>query len=347
MCIIESCNNKIKYGNYCFKHRSNHLIDNNTKLIRLDTFTNKQSDYLKKDIINTIKKLSKTNLNISSLKKEELYNILFTEITKLSKYDQKDINKIILLQKTYRKKQNDKYLILRGEGYQNRKLCNNETDFFTYETYDEINDKYFFSYKDDQNIIWFFDIRSFNKLIEMNQPNPYTMKEIPSKIIEKSKILTELLKLDKRDELIDKTALKLSRKEIIKQKCIDFFSEISQCGWDCQPEWFLNLNTFLLKKLYRNLEDLWNYRLQLTNEMKLRICPPNGIIFNIPVSQVNNINSSTTLKEIIINESIKFNNATNIEDRKLGYIYFLIGLGIVSRECYESHISLMASLSPT
>lgn len=339
MCL--KCDNKNKYGDYCYKHRKNFLC-NKDDIIIPENFTNKESDYLKKDIIVTLKKY---NTQFKTKSKHDLFIILSKIYLNLKDY-QKNINKIIYIQNEYRNLKNKKKNILRGEGYNNKKECNNETDFFTYETYDEINDKYFFSYKDDQNIIWFFDIRSFNKLIEMNQPNPYTMKDIPSKVIENSKILTELLKLDKRDELIDKTALKLSRKEIIKQKCIDFFSEISQCGWDCQPEWFLNLNTFLLKKLYRNLEDLWNYRLQLTNEMKIRICPPNGIIFNIPVSQVNNINSSTTLKEIIINESIKFNNATNIEDRKLGYIYFLIGLGIVSRECYESHISLMASLSP-
>ena len=69
----------------------------------------------------------------------------------------------------------------------------------------------------------------------------------------------KLLKLNKisykEDELVDKTALKLTRKEIIKQKCIDFFSEISQCGWDCQPEWFLNLNIYKLRELYKQIED--------------------------------------------------------------------------------------------
>ena len=337
MCIIESCNNKIKYGGYCFKHRSNYLIDKTTKLIRLDTFTNKQSDYLKNDIIKTIKKINKTTQDISSLKKEELYNILLTEINKLNKYDNKEIDKIIYIQKTYRKKQNDKYLILRGDGYQKRKLCNNETDFFTYETYHEIDDKYFFSYKDDKDIIWFFDLRSFNKLIELNQPNPYTMVDIPSNIIANAKKLTELLKISSTDDIMNQHIKTLSRKQIIKQKTIDLFSEISQNGWDCQPEWFFDLNIYILKKLYRNLEDIWNYRLQLSNEMKYRICPPNGLIYNIPIRHVQSLTSITSLREIIINETSKFNNATNIEDRKLGYTYFLIGLGGVSQSCYQSH----------
>ena len=47
----------------------------------------------------------------------------------------------------------------------------------------------------------------------------------------------------------------------------------------CHPEWFLHLTINYLKRLYRNLEDLWNYRLQLTNDVKSRICPPNGLAF--------------------------------------------------------------------
>ena len=38
---------------------------------------------------------------------------------------------------------------------------------------------------------------------------------------------------------------------------------------------------------------------------------------------------------------MKFNNAVNIDDKKLGYMYFLIGLGSVSKECYDSHPWLM------
>ena len=71
------------------------------------------------------------------------------------------------------------------------------------------------------------------------------------------------------------------------------------------------LNNRKLKNLYRNLEDIWNYRLNLSYETKVRICPPNGIAFNIPIVEVNALTSSLQLKEIIINEITKFNNAIN------------------------------------
>ena len=36
----------------------------------------------------------------------------------------------------------------------------------------------------------------------------------------------------------------------------------------CRAKSFLDLSISRLKTLYRNLEDIWNYRLQLSNEMK-------------------------------------------------------------------------------
>ena len=61
------CGRNNKYGNYCTKHKRNHLIDND--LIIFNNFTNKPSDYLKNDIIKTLniidrKKYKKTLKNI-------------------------------------------------------------------------------------------------------------------------------------------------------------------------------------------------------------------------------------------------------------------------------------------
>ena len=81
-------------------------------------------------------------------------------------YSKKDISKIIKIQTFFLKTKTDKLNKLRGEGFFNREKTNNDTDFFTYETSDEIEDKYYFSYTDSQNIIWFFEIRSFCRLGE-------------------------------------------------------------------------------------------------------------------------------------------------------------------------------------
>ena len=48
--------------------------------------------------------------------------------------------------------------------------------------------------------------------------------------------------------------------------------------------------------------------------------------------------------DVITNEVSKFTQAQDISDQKLGYMYFLIGLGSFSRGCFETHyewLSLM------
>ena len=336
MCIFDNCQNKDKYGEYCCKHRREFLI--NKDQICFEKFTNKESDYLKKDIITTIESIHHSNYQgIRTKKKNEGFTILQQVFQSFEKYDAKDIHKIIKIQQVFQSRKENRVNYLRGEGFLDKSKTNNDTDFFTYETRDEINDKYYFSYKDEKGFLWFFDIRSFNKLIEFNQSNPYTMSEIPKGTVRRAKLLTTKLKLGVADEVVDQNQLQVSRKQMIKQKCTDLFCDIDNAGYYCQPQWFMNLNIHLLKKLYRNLEDLWNFRLQITNDVKSRIYPPNGLVFTTRVQDVNRYSNREDIRNLILNEVIKFQNAVSFEDRKLGYMYFIIGMGTVSRECCETH----------
>ena len=54
-----------------------------------------------------------------------------------------------------------------------------------------------------------------------------------------------------------------------------------------------------------------------------------------------NYTNKEDIQDLILNEVTKFQNALNSEDRKLGYMYFIIGLGTVSRPCVETHQWLM------
>ena len=342
MCKKEGCagKNNNKYGGFCYKHRREYLVDVCTNRVKLENWTNKCSDYLKGDIITSILYYTKKlpiDQGCPTWDKKDLFHLLSEEIKKFNKYSMDDIENIKKIQVLFKNKKNDFIKNLRGEGYIDKDKCNNDTDFFTYDGINDIEEKYFFSYKDNNNFIWFFDIRSFNKLIEMNQNNPYTREEIPRNIKKNAENLSKHINLTEEDDLVNNDDLILTRKQIIKQKTIDIFSEMEQFGYGCNINWFLELNLRRLKNLYKNLEDIWNYRLNLSYETKSRISPPNGIVFNIPILEVNNITGILQLQEIILNEIMKFNNAVTIEDKKLGLMYFLLGLGIVSRECYEAH----------
>tara|TARA_B100000214_G_scaffold370938_1_gene346434 strand:+ start:178 stop:1206 length:1029 start_codon:yes stop_codon:yes gene_type:complete len=336
MCILE-CNAKVnnKYGGYCYKHRRLYLIEED--IISIEKYTGVQSDYLRKDMITSIEKIYHSNYgNIRYKKKDEIFQLLDTILQVLQNYSEKDIQRITKLQRIIKNKNKQRDGLLRGEGYLKRSLCKNQVDFYTFETIDEIDPKYFFSYKDEEGMIWFFDIRSFNKLVEMNQGNPYTRKMIPKKVIERSKKLIEIISTDLLNDEVDQE-LVLTKKQMIKQKTIDIFSQMEQYGYSCNLEWFFKMNLSTLKKLYRSLEDIWNYRLNLTYEVKSRISPPNGLVFNIPVNHVYSLHTIEDVQDIILTEVMKFNNAISNDDRKLGYMYFLIGLTTVSKECYDAY----------
>ena len=374
MCKLNGCDNKekcySKYGGYCMKHRRNYLVYNN--LILHNRFTKRESDYLKKDIQSTIiyivnydffhslptqeqqgeslipffngfkksfLRMNKKNLFLRL--KEYLYGIE-KGISPSIRFLTKDfLKQIELIQGRWKHR---KDIELRGIGSTDKTKCNNDMDFYTYDNVNDIDDRYFFSYQDSNSFIWFFDIRSFNKLIEMGQKNPYTTEEIPKNVIERSKRLCNSIILTKEDDIIDKSHIILTKEQIIKQKVTDIFSQIEQYGFACNIEWFNRLNINQSKKLYSSLEDIWNYRLDISNHIKSSISPPNGLVFNTSINYVSSLTNIEEVKEIILNDVMKFNNAINGEYKKLGYMYFLIGLGTISKECYESHQWLMYAL---
>ena len=330
----KKCCYKKKHGNYCFKHRREYLLNND--IINIERFSNKSSDYLKNDIINTLL-MFKDHLvddkikNLRRKSKNELYILLEIIFKKINKYNEYK-SEIIFIQKMIRGYNiHKKYKIKL-----NRNKCNNTSDFYTFDEIHDIDDKFFYFYEDDKHFTWGFDIRSLDKLITMKQDNPYNREKIPPIEITKCKERINQLKTNNEYEPINDD-IKYTKKQIIKQNVVDLFSQIGQFGYECNIDWFMKLNIFQLKKLYRLLEDIWNYRLQLSQEIKNSIVPPNGLIFNISISTINGCCNKLELQGIILNELTKFNRSNDVSNHKLGYMYFLIGLGGVSSECYLAH----------
>ena len=96
MCIFSHCNNKDKYGEYCYKHRRNYLIDSYTNRIIIERWTNKCSDYLKDDIL---KNLHAFGYWPTENNKKQLFILLSEKINALQTYNEKDLQKIIYIQK--------------------------------------------------------------------------------------------------------------------------------------------------------------------------------------------------------------------------------------------------------
>ena len=170
----------------------------------------------------------------------------------------------------------------------------------------------------------------------MKYPNPYTTEKFPENIIKEVNKKINYLKKNNLLYNIEEKILR-DRKSTIKQKVVDLFSDIELNGYSCQVQWFFDMSGRRLKELYRQLEDLWNYRAQLSSESKKNICPPDGKIFTTPICEVNSYNCKEDLQELLIHDISKFKNAINSSDKKLGYMYFIICLSMVSPLCFLTH----------
>ena len=65
-----------------------------------------------------------------------------------------EIEKIKLLQLKTKEFLNKRNILLRGPGIYNRKLCNNQEDFYTFEPVEEIPLDNFFSFRDKDNFVF-------------------------------------------------------------------------------------------------------------------------------------------------------------------------------------------------
>ena len=329
--MFKKCKSRKKYGNFCRKHRSLYLLKDNT--IIKARYTNDPRDYKKIDYINSITEIN-PSLKINRLSKPRLADMYLSIINK-ELYFKNHQTDIIKIQSIFRRKK-ARLDVLRGIGYFYKDLCKNCEDFYYMTTIIETPSVFIFTYRDSKKSVWFFDMRSFDKLLQTNNENPYTREEIDNITIQRFNRLKLKLQQQNIDININMT-FTADRKTTVKQKTVDICSTLSQFGYYCDIEWFLSLNLNRSKRLYKKLEDIWNYRTFLSYETKSSISPPHGILFNIPIIEIHNKTDVLEVQDIILNYISTFNNATTLDNKRLGYMYFLIGLSEVNPHCLECH----------
>jgi hypothetical protein len=105
-----------------------------------------------------------------------------------------------------------------------------------------------------------------------------------------------------------------------------------------EPKWFLSLNKIQLYKFFRELGDIWNYRANISDETKIKICPPNGILFS-HLERVNIFNENNQLllqlKISNILEKMLYSGIDN-DSKVLGAYYILAALTLVSQDAASS-----------
>jgi len=321
----------------------------NKKLLKIDT---SEPCILN---IHNYNDLTRYNYNIQQLKKNakiyklkmsgnknELLNRVYTFLH-LSSY-------IIKIQKIFRGLLNRKFLSYFGPACKNRKICTNDMDFVTLDDLKELPYTQFFSYKDNDNFIYGFDISSIYNLIfkksdtidnsRIGGINPYNRNKIPSfvminlkMIIRLSKILKIKINLD-----FDTSVGEISNEKTVEMRTISLFQNIDSLGNYSSPDWFLSLNRTQIVKFMRELSDIWNYRAQLSMEVKGHICPPHGEPFrNINISYILNENNLVNIKKKVLDVLENFvNNGVDRDSKSLGAYYVLGALTLVNESAATS-----------
>lgn len=253
-------------------------------------------------------------------------------------------NLVIRVQKRIRGCLQRKYDNIHGPAFKNRSLCTNNFDFLSMDELTTIPNEQFFSFKDDDGFIYGFDILSLHNLIYKCNgavKNPFNQQALTSKVIENFRSLLRLsrvLNINILTELSDVTK-EVSDKKSVELRALTLFQNIDALGNYSNAQWFLTLNRNQLIKFVRELVDIWQYRANLSNDVKRAICPPSGN----PFQRLPNYNILQTLenlddvRKIILEILEKFVNTGIDKDNKcLGAYYVLGAITLVNNDAATS-----------
>ena len=185
-----------------------------------------------------------------------------------------------------------------------------------------------FSYRDNKDFIYSFDIRSFAKLLSTNSENPYNRQAIPKNVVN---IYNKRLEYIKKNNIVIEPFEEdiLTPEQIYKNRVLKIFQTIdllNTMAGGTNQNWFYDLSLIQLKAYYKVLEDIWNYRTQMTKFQKNKIVP-DGNIFKHNIYEIMNMNieNQEKLKDILLDTMDKLvsSGLTN-EDKSTGCYYILI-----------------------
>ena len=316
------------------------IMDTIIETLNINNIVKPTNIYSDLDLTN-YKKLKNINFTISFLKsqlkkyklkitgnKSELVDRLFYFLNS-SKY-------IIKIQKLFRGRLVRKMVQLRGPGLKCREKCVNTEDFLTMGDIKNISPLDFFSYHDDDGKIYGFNIISIYNLIKKSSKeplNPYTRQPIHINIINNINQIINICRAIKTPiNIIIENINEISNKKKIELKTLDIFQHINSLGNYSDPSWFLSLSRTQLIRYYRELYDIWSYRANLTDDIKIKICPPRGYLFSC-IERMNIIHESNILvmqnKILNVIEKLVYSGIDN-DYKTLGCYYVLAALTLVS-----------------
>lgn len=224
--------------------------------------------------------------------------------------------------------------VFRGWDIRRRSKPNNVEDCGTLERLLEIPIEYYIQYQDATDNLWYgFDIRTLESILESKHPvNPYNTKDLKSneKLMacysHKKSFLLE------NNRKMSHDSPKLTEEQRFSQFAIRVFQKFDELGQYTDTEWFTTLSLEQLKQFYHLANDMFDYRAQLTNEMKKNIVK-NGLIFHnfkSTISKFRIIHTRILQVEILCEMERVIDEAVDKEFKILGMNLILSALVEVS-----------------
>jgi hypothetical protein len=309
-------------------------VENNDKINLIPKYNNYSILFMHNYNVNNLKDFLKYYKLKNTGNKNQLFHRLFSFLY-LSNY-------AITIQKYIRGFLYRSYIKLHGPGFKNKKICTNSSDFFTMDELTTISHKQFFSFKDIDGFIYGFDIISFNNLIYNSNglvKNPYNRLDISNDIINKFRKLLRLSKILDINIItkVNNIYEEISTKKSLELRIVSLFQKMDELGNYTNNNWFMDLTREQLIKLLRELIDIWMYRAHLEEDMKKKICPPNGrpfgVINNRILNNLLNTENIDDLRKIVIEILEKFVSSGIDKDSKCLGTYYVLGcLTLVNQE---------------
>ena len=237
---------------------------------------------------------------------------------------------VVIIQKYVRRYLVQKYMNYKG----NIKEYTNDEDFLTLDAFTEIpfHDRY--AYKDESGFTYAFHIRSIMQLIERNDmKNPYTRKPFPKHVKKEVRSMIRIAKLLRISLDMNYEAPK---PRTLKDRIQYVFMEIERYGYFLDAQIFQNLHRFELIQFYKEIHDIWNYRLNLTLENKRNIVAHDGNLFrNIPRNIL--LRPTSDIREYCVRIIERLiTKANNNSYKQMGIMYALGALTLINRNFAES-----------
>ena len=255
-------------------------------------------------------------------------------------------NFIIKIQRNFRAHLKHRLKIVHGPAFNKKILCVNDTDFLTMESLDEIPNYNFYSFMDEDKIIYGFDLSSLLNAInkDSNFRNPYNRKALPiSKIKSDIYSIIKLNKIfnikpddNKNTNINNDNDNQISIYKIIELKILALCQKMDELGNYTDVNWFISLNRNNIIKFIRELHDIWSYRAQLTDQVKREICPNFDPCVILNLYQLNTISiEELKIKMIKLIENLIY-KGINRDSQYLGASFVLSALTLVNENAAQS-----------